>query len=236
VHTPDEWPPLVAGEHAPEEHANPHTPQLAASVVRFLHEVAFGAVEQHTVPTPLQALCRQSGSAQSMRPSQSSSTPSPQLVSVAPVGVHEQVALEPLPVQVELPTHAACVPHRQAPPVQRFAFAELQAVQVAPAVPQVEVVGEVMQVLPLQQPAQFAGSQTQVPAEHFWPVPHFAAPPQVHTPAALQPSACVALHAAQVAAAVPQLAAVGGEVHVVPVQHPLLQLVESHLHTPETQC
>jgi hypothetical protein len=237
VQTPEEWPALVAAVHVfPLVQASPQTPQFAASVVRFLQAVAFAAVEQHTVPTPLQALCRQSGSAQSTNPSQSSSTPSPQVVSVAPVGVHEQVALAPLPVQVELPTHAAWVPHRQAPPVHRLALVALQAVQVAPAVPQAAVVGVATQVLPLQQPAQVVGSQTQVPAWHFCPVPHFAAPPQVHTPAALQPSAWVALQAEHAAAPVPQLAVVGGVVQVVPEQQPVLQLVESHTHEPDTQC
>jgi hypothetical protein len=70
-------------------------------------------------------------------------------------------------MHVELPVQAGCVPHRQAPPVHRLALVALHAVQVAPPVPQLVVVGEAMQALPLQQPAHVAGSHTQVPAWHF---------------------------------------------------------------------
>lgn len=164
VQEPDVSPPPLTGVHMPLEQVTPQTPQLAGSFDRFLHDVALGPVEQHAVPLPLQALCRQSVSAQSMVPSQSLSMPSLQVVSVALVGVHEQVAAGPVPMQVEAPVHAGPEPQRQTPAVQRFACVALQAEQVVPGAPHAAVVVVVTQVLPLQQPAQVAVSQTQVPA------------------------------------------------------------------------
>jgi hypothetical protein len=224
------------GLQTPDAQVVPQTPQFAASFVMFLHAVALAAVEQHTVPTPLQALCMQSGSRQSTSPSQSLSTPSPQVASVASVGVHEQLAVVPVPMHVEVPVQAGCVPHRQAPPVHRLAFVALHAVQVAPPVPQLAVDGEATQVLPLQQPAHVAGSHTQVPAWHFCPAPQAAVAPHAQVPVALQLSERVVLQAVHAAAFVPQAERAGGEVQVVPEQQPLAQLVTSHTQLPPMQC
>jgi hypothetical protein len=161
---PDVKPPPEMGVQVPVEHVTPQMPQFIGSFERFLQAVALAAVEQHTVPAPLHVLWRQSVSAQSVVPSQSLSTPSPHVVSVAAVGVHEQVAAVPVPMQVDVPVQAGPVPHRHAPAVQRLACAALQALHVAPAVPQAIVVVAVTQVLPLQQPAHVAESQTQTPA------------------------------------------------------------------------
>ena len=90
-------------------------PQLFGSFVRFLQAVALAAVEQHAVPAPLQALWRQSVSAQSMVPSQSLSTPSPQLVSVVPPS-DTQVQF-PL-THVDVLPHCGFVPHLQVPAEQ----------------------------------------------------------------------------------------------------------------------
>lgn len=164
VQEPEVRPPPLTGVHMPLEQVTPQTPQLPGSFDRFLHDMEFGPVEQHAVPLPLQALCRQSVSAQSMVPSQSLSTPSLHVVSVAPVGVQEQVAPEPVPMQVEVPVHAGPVPQRHAPPAHWLAWVALQAEQVVPGAPHAAVVVIVTHVLPLQQPAQVAVSQTQVPA------------------------------------------------------------------------
>ena len=63
--------PPLTGLQVPEVQATPQMPQLAGSFVRFLQTLALGPWPQQAVPTPLQALCWQSGSAQSTRPSQS---------------------------------------------------------------------------------------------------------------------------------------------------------------------
>lgn len=90
-------------------------PQLFGSFVRFLHAVALGAVEQHAVPAPLQALWRQFVSAQSICPSQSLSMPSPHTVSVVPPSV---VQLQLPATQVEVLPHCGFVPQRQVPAEQ----------------------------------------------------------------------------------------------------------------------
>ena len=160
VQEPEVKPPPLTAVQEPLEHVTPQTPQFVGSFDRFLHDMALGPVEQHAVPLPLQALCRQSVSAQSVVPSQSLSTPSLQVVSVAPVGVHVQL----VPTQVDVPVQAGPVPQRQVPPEQRLAWVGLQAEHVVPGAPHAAIVGIVTQVLPLQQPGQVAVSQTQVPA------------------------------------------------------------------------
>jgi hypothetical protein len=67
-----------------------------------------GAREQQAVLAPAQGLSWQSGSWQSVKPSQSLSSPSPQEVSTPGcVTVHVQVP----PSQTDVPMHGGCVPH-----------------------------------------------------------------------------------------------------------------------------
>lgn len=182
-------------------------PQLFGSFVRFLQAIALGAVEQHAVPAPLHALWRQSVSAQSMVPSQSLSTPSPQLVSEVPPSVEQ---LHVPDVQVDVLPHCGFVPHLQVPAEQVSAYVELHVVHTTPPVPHAEVLVPDTQVLPLQQPAHVAGSHTQVPPWHFWPVAHCAPEPHRQLPDAEQLSERVVEHVVHELPLVPQCACVGG--------------------------
>jgi hypothetical protein len=82
---------------------------------------------------------------------------------------------------------AGLVPQRQPPVAQLSALLALQAVQVAPLMPQAVIVLPFRQALPSQQPAQVSGSQTQMspwqrsPSSQGVPrLPHEQAPPAVH--------------------------------------------------------
>ncbi len=148
-----------------------------------------------------------------------------------------------VPSQTQAPMTQRCptaqdvaVPHLQAPPAQLSAVTALHDVQLVPAVPHRETVGGAVQVPLKQQPVgQDVALQTQLPATHCCPMPQAAEPPHLHCPAALHASALVASHAVQTAPAVPQLLAVGGATQLLlPLQHPLGQLVGSQTQPPAT--
>lgn len=88
-----------------------------------------------------------------------------------------------------------------------------------------------MQVLPLQQPAQLPGPQVQVPPVQNWPAPQTGPEPQWQVPSAAQVSAVSELHATHALPLVPQLPAVGGVTHALPLQQP-----EGHVDALHTQA
>lgn len=97
--------------------------------------------------------------------------------------------------------------------------------------------GEVpgLHVLPEQQPVHDVLLHTQLPPLHTWPEPQGAPPPQLQVPDALHPSDFAGSQAVHANPPVPQLASVGGEVHVGPEQQPPAHDVASHTQSPETQ-
>jgi hypothetical protein len=100
---------------------------------------------------------------------------------------------------------------------------------IEPCVPQYVVVVPGSQTVPLQHPVGHEVElQAQIPPEHTWPLPHAAAPPHVHVPSALHPSA-VAPHAVQAPPWSPQAAAVCASQTPL-LQQPLGQDVLSQTH------
>lgn len=100
---------------------------------------------------------------------------------------------------------AAEVPQRHSPEVQLSALVVLQAMQVAPAVPQV-VIDEVWQVEPAQHPSgQLVASQMHWPPKQRWPVSQVGPWPHAQSPLALQLSALLASQATQAAPPTPQV-------------------------------
>lgn len=87
--------------------------------------------------------------------------------------------------------------------------------------------------MPLQQPGQLVGSQTQAPATHFWPTPQAGPVPQLQ-PASPQPSA-LAPQAAQVLPWLPHALTVP-VTHCPLEQQPFGQDAGVHWQTPETHC
>jgi len=140
------------------------------------------------------------------------------------------------------PEHAWPLPHAAAPPQVQLPVAEQpspvvpQLVHEPPFAPHAIAEGVVHVVPPWQQPVGHeAMSHTQWPPKHTWPLTHAVAPPHVQAPLAEQPSAAEPQFV-HVAPAVPQAAAVGGVVHVLPEQQPIGQLVELQpLHAPLLQ-
>jgi hypothetical protein len=135
-----------------------------------------------------QLLPLQSGSAQSMRVSESLSSPS----------LHElSGVVQLLRLQLNPEPHTEPVPHLHTPAVQVSALVELQAVQVLPGSPHAAGAVPGLQTFPLQQPpGQLVASHThELPVLQRWPgrqaapLPHLQLPP-------VQVSA-VAVHAAQ---------------------------------------
>jgi hypothetical protein len=87
---------------------------------------------------------------------------------------------------------AAPAPQPQTPfAAQRSARWASQATQVPPSLPHAPEVGLGLQVVPWQQPAQDAESQTQAPPEHRCPATHGAPAPHAHWPVAVQLSVSV---------------------------------------------
>ncbi|MCA3012385.1 MAG: hypothetical protein INH41_08295 [Myxococcaceae bacterium] len=116
--------------------------------------------------------------------------------------------------------HAAPVPHAHPPAVHRSARAP-HVVHAPPLAPHCAAVVGVTQVFPAQQPdAHDVASHTQLPDTHRCPLPHAGPAPHRHVPLA-QPSAVVALHAAQAAAPVPHAATRFPGWHIPFWQHPL---------------
>jgi hypothetical protein len=122
---------------------------------------------------------------------------------------------------------AAEVPHLHAPPLQLSAVVALQAVQAAPVVPHVAVVGGDTHVVPLQQPAgQLVALHTHAPPTHRWPAAHMALAPQRHAPP-LQVSARVVSHVVQAAPPEPHWVT-EGVAQVLPLQQPLAHDAAEH--------
>jgi len=170
-------------------------------------------------------------SAQSMKVSQSLSSPSLQLNSlVCPPAQHAPL-LQLLPL-----AQVAEVPHLQPPPVQLSARVELQLVQVPPSAPQLLVEVPDEQVLPLQQPEQLVLSQTQLPDAQCCPAEQALLVPQRQFPPEEQLFAVMAEQVVQLLALAPHAASVAGVMQVPLLQQPEAQLVTSHTQAPETQC
>jgi hypothetical protein len=116
-----------------------------------------------------------------------------------------------------------------APPLQTSS--EGQPLHIPPPVPHMPCALPGSQVEPLQHPLQVVPSQTQAPPEQCCPVEHGAPPPHVHEPADEQPSP-VPPHGWHVEPWVPQAGPVAGEVHTLPVQHPVGHDAELQTHMP----
>jgi hypothetical protein len=87
---------------------------------------------------------------------------------------------------------------------------------------------------PLQQPAHVVLSQTHTPLEQRCPVAHAGPPPQVHVPPDEHPSPAEP-HDWHVEPPVPHDGPVGGDVHTLPLQHPLGHDAELQTHAPPLQ-
>lgn len=83
-------------------------------------------------------------------------------------------------------------------------------VHTTPPVPQALVLLPDRQLLPLQHPAQVAGSHTQVPDWHFWPTAHCEPLPQRQLPDTEQLSERVVEQVVHDVPPMPQCACVGG--------------------------
>lgn len=141
-----------------------------------------------------------------------------------PVGQLAALHTQAPPTQRNPAPHAAPVPQRQAPEVQRSP-ASPQLEHAAPAAPQaVALVG--VQTLPTQHPlGQLVASQTHAPPTHRCPEPHAAPAPHAQAPLR-QLSEAGAPHAAQVAPAVPHVVVAFCR-HVPARQQPVGQFVAS---------
>jgi hypothetical protein len=208
VHWPEASPLPEAATQVPEAQVTPHTPQFVGSAPRSLHAVALGAVEQHTLLAPPHCLCRQFGSAQSTSMSQSLSTPSLHEFSTPPLPPPIGQVQVP-PSQTE-PAPQMLTPHWQLPLLQVLACTGSHAVHTTPLSPQALTLLPLWQVLPLQQPLQLLVSHTHTPFWQRWPELQMGPVPQVHAPAAEQPSARVDEHELQLPPGGPQLERVCG--------------------------
>ena len=81
--------------------------------------------------------------------------------------------------------HAADAPQRHCPPTHESALLP-HGTHAEPLAPHCEVPGLVMQVVPLQQPAQLDESHTQLTPLHRWPAAHAGPAPQPQVPVAEQ--------------------------------------------------
>jgi len=226
--------PSLAGVQAPLAHDVPQAPQLPGSVPRFLQKVAFGPVPQQTdaevAPAP-HLRRRQVGSAQSidplllssapfeqsasqaalqlessqsMFPSQSLSTPSEQLASVAGTGN------TPLQAQLTPEQRSRLLEPEQILPVQSGST-QSNLVSASLSSPSLHAV---------------SGGR-HAPATQFDPVAQIGFVPHLQLPA-VQLSARVGLQVLQVVAGGPQALVVVPGAQVFPLQQPVVQLVESH--------
>lgn len=140
---------------------------------------------------------------------------------------HEVASHTQVPDRQRWPVpHAAPPPHRQAPPRQVSAVAP-QLVQVTPLTPQADAELPATHDVPLQQPAQVALSQTQVPPEQRWPTLHAAPPPHRHCPL-VQRSASRVLQVLHALPDAPQSVVVVPPRQAPERQHPEGHVVELH--------
>ncbi len=129
--------------------------------------------------------------------------------------------------------HAGPVPHWQAPSTEHeSAVTPSHESHDAPAVPQAARLRLRHCPIASQQPSgQDAAVHWQVPPTHCWPAEHCAPAPQLHAPAAEQPSARKGSHATHACAFCPHVAS-ERVLHVLPVQHPFVQVAAQPLHVP----
>jgi hypothetical protein len=119
------------------------------------------------------------------------------------------------------------------PAVQPSATVELQVEQPLPPVPQ-DVAPAVRQVVPLQQPLPHeVASHVHVPLTQCWPAAQGAPLPHAHPPEE-QESALIGSQATQATPPVPHVPA-DGELHVLPVQQPVVHVEAQLPHTPPVQ-
>ena len=126
------------------------------------------------------------------------------------------------------------MPHVQTPSSQ-VSEVPVHATQAAPFFPQaVTLIG--WHTPAAQQPlGHEVASQTHAPPWHRWPEGQVALAPQPHEPSARQVLACEALQAVHAPPSMPHWVA-DGAVQVVPLQHPVRQLVALHSQVPLTHC
>lgn len=125
-------------------------------------------------------------------------------------------------VQVCPTAHAPPVPQRQVPVAEQLFAPPGHAAHAPPSGPQA-VTDSAVQVFPVQQPVVHdVASQTQAPPTQRWPAAHAAPVPQVHAPAAEQPSVVSLLQTLQAWPAGPHVATVRA------VQTPFRQQPEGH--------
>ena len=126
-------------------------------------------------------------------------------------------------------------PHTHIPFTQLSAWLGLQLTHAAPPVPQAVAPVVVTHTLPLQQPVgQLLALQTQAPMRHWVPEGH-GPPVEPHTHFPFTQLSAPAPQFTQMAPPVPQVLTVAGW-QTPPLQQPVGQLVESHMHIPLTQC
>jgi hypothetical protein len=127
-------------------------------------------------------------------------------------------------------------PHWQTPAEEQLsAIVRSHVRHPVPPVPQLPI-PEVLHTSPTQHPAHDV-VQMQDPLEHVCPTEHSVDPLPSHEPVwLLQLSDRVGSHTEHAAPPVPHIPAVGGEMHVEPLQHPFGQVASEHpLQTPAVQ-
>ncbi len=229
---------IVPAWHTPLPSQQPFG-QLVASHTQLPAEQRWPAPQ--TAPVP-----------QAQAPLVHRSAPTPQPAHEVPAAPHAPSVSEPSATQVvplQHPPGQLLALHTQAPPTQACPAAHAapepqvqlpcalhpsavgpQAVQVAPLAPHCEALG-VMHWPALQQPlGQLVASHTHWPDTQRSPVPHSAPLPHLHAPPA-QVSA-LALQEAQAMPEGPQAAVLSGETQMLPLQHPVEQLVASQTQAP----
>jgi len=132
------------------------------------------------------------------------------------------------------PTHVAPLPQTHAPATEHPSDrpSAVQSTQLAPLLPQLPVARDV-HTLPAQQPlAHDVASHTHAPEAQRWPDAHGDPVPHAHAPLAQRSER--ASHAMQAVPPDPHVLTDDAE-HVLPLQHPLAQLVALQLvHAPPT--
>jgi hypothetical protein len=131
------------------------------------------------------------------------------------------------PLMQRCPAAHVDVPHMHTPAEHVSVVIVAQLAHTAPDVPHWAFVAGVTQLpvgLVQQPPEQLVSSQTHVPLEHRWPFAHCALVPHMHVPLA-QLSASVVEHAEHVPPEAPHCEAVVGLTHVLPLQHPVPQVL-----------
>lgn len=132
--------------------------------------------------------------------------------------------------------HARPLPQTHAPAGEQASdVSGLQATHAPPGGAQAASVRAVQTPFAQQPVGHDVASQPHPVAPHAWPGAHWGLVPQRQSPAAEHAFASPGSQAVQAAPAGPQAAPVGGATHVFPLQQPLGQEVESHVHWLSTQ-